>query len=658
MKRFLLYAFTLVLAVYTQFCSAQVFTLLKDINTTANSTPRPELSYNGWLYFSATDDLHGRELWKTDGTTANTQLVKDIYPGATDGGPTNFAVFNNKIFFSAKDPVNGSELWVTDGTEAGTVLFKDINPGVGDANTWGLKVFNGSLIFWANDGVHGKELWKSDGTVLGTTLLKDINVGPGNGQSPNYVLTQIGNTLFFSASDGRADLGFHGTELWKSDGTTAGTVMVKDINPGIGSDDQLAGSTPTDLIDYNGILYFRANGARENSEVWRSDGTEAGTYLLKEVNTIPNGFGTTMGSAPNDFTILNGFLLWSATNTSNGFELWKTDGTEAGTVMVKDINPAGGSAPNRLRVMGNNVYFAASDVGTGRELWKSDGTAAGTVLVKDIWQGPSDSYPWCHSVISNRLYFGAEDGTNGVEMWVTDGTEAGTHMVQDLAPGSAISNPQGIWTINGKLLMVAHTPATNWEFWVADDIVPIALPLHLLEFKGNLANNDALLQWKTENEVNTTSFVVERSTDGKNYSFVGTLPAAKAAGTNLYNYTDANIPSFGASVVYYRLRQIDADSRFTYSRIIALALDKKKNFAMLYPNPVRNEMNLTITLGRKDRLNWQLVDNNGRIIKNGSIIHSGGSMAVSIDISNISAGNYLMRLNGESLQQTIKVIKQ
>jgi ELWxxDGT repeat protein len=655
MKRFLRFSFILVLVANTHFCSAQVFTLLKDINPTTGSIPRPELSYNGWMYFSAEDGVHGRELWKTDGTSANTVLVKDIYPGATDAEPSGLVVFNNKIYFEAKDPVNGSELWVTDGTEAGTVLFKDINPGIGNSNPFPIFISNGSILFFANDGVHGKELWKSDGTVLGTTLLKDINVGSGS-SATTWAFNAIGNTVFFPAYDGAADQGFHGTELWKTDGTAAGTVMVKDINPTIHPSDQYAGSMPSDMINWNGILYFRANGAKDNSEVWRSDGTEAGTYLLKEIN--PGLSGLTSGSAPNYFSIVNGMLLFEATDLTSGFELWKTDGTEAGTVMVKDIYLAGGSSPTRLRVMGNNVYFAATDPVNGRELWKSDGTAEGTILVKDIYAGPTDSYPWCHSVISNRLYFNADDGINGTEMWVSDGSEAGTHMVQNLAPGNEISNPAGIWTINGKLLMVAITVTTNWEFWVADDIIPIALPLHLLEFKGNLANNDALLQWKTENEVNTTSFVVERSTDGSHYSPVGTITAAKTAGVNLYNYTDVNIPSFGASVVYYRLRQIDADSKFTYSRIVALALDKRKNFAMLYPNPVRNEVNLTITLSRKDRLNWQLVDNSGRIIKNGSINHSGGSMAISIDVSNISAGNYLMRLNGESLQQTIKVIKQ
>ena len=84
-------------------------------------------------YFSASDGISGPALWKTDGTSAGTVLVKDINPGVNGSRPGGFAVFNGVLYFSANDGSNGSELWKTDGTAAGTQLVKDINPEVGDS---------------------------------------------------------------------------------------------------------------------------------------------------------------------------------------------------------------------------------------------------------------------------------------------------------------------------------------------------------------------------------------------------------------------------------------------------------------------------------------------------------------------------------------------
>ena len=86
---------------------------------------------------------------------------------------------------------------------------------------------NGTLFFTADDGVNGCELWKSDGTAAGTVLVKDIR--PGSCSSCPRNLTNVNGTLFFAADDGS-----DGRELWKSDGTAAGTVLVKDICPGSG----------------------------------------------------------------------------------------------------------------------------------------------------------------------------------------------------------------------------------------------------------------------------------------------------------------------------------------------------------------------------------------------------------------------------------------
>src|SRR5439155_1715482 len=126
---------------------------------------------------------------------------------------------------------------------------------------------NGTLYFTANEGKHGRELWKSDGTATGTVLVKDIN----KGQSSSYPrdLTNLNGTLFFSANDGT-----HGGELWKSDGTDTGTVLVKDINPGTNATNGFPlGSDPEFLTNASGTLYFSADDGAHGRELWKSDGT-------------------------------------------------------------------------------------------------------------------------------------------------------------------------------------------------------------------------------------------------------------------------------------------------------------------------------------------------------------------------------------------------
>jgi ELWxxDGT repeat protein len=128
---------------------------------------------------------------------------------------------NGTLFFRANDGVNGDELWRSDGTSAGTTLVKDIVTGSGSSNPSYLANVNGTLFFRANDGVNGYELWQSDGTSAGTTLVKDIRSEPA-------VRIRFSDERERDAVLPRQD-GTNGDELWKSDGTSAGTTLVKDI---------------------------------------------------------------------------------------------------------------------------------------------------------------------------------------------------------------------------------------------------------------------------------------------------------------------------------------------------------------------------------------------------------------------------------------------
>jgi ELWxxDGT repeat protein len=426
---------------------------------------------NGTLFFRG-DDGTTAGLWKSDGTAAGTTTVVNLFLGFVPGGRGYLTNVGGTLFFVADESVHGSEVWKSDGTAAGTVLVRDVNP-TGASYPVALTDVDGTLFFGAADGpAHGRELWKSDGTAAGTALIKDINSTAGDSVSDGFA--DLNGVLYFPADDGTG-----GTELWESDGTAAGTALVKEIFPGghqagfFGQSTVPNSSYPTSLTNVNGTLFFAATDAAHGAELWKSDGTAAGTALVKDIWPASVGTGYPYGNSyPSNLTNVNGTLFFTANDGTHGTELWKSDGTDAGTVMVKDINAGASSSPRGLTVVNATLYFAANDGAHGYELWKSDGTAAGTVLVRDINPGTAGANPgsaYFDSLlnVNGTLYFAADDGTHGAELWRSDGTAAGTTIVADARPGPAGSSPAHLTTVNGTLFFTAND-GTAVGLWKSD----------------------------------------------------------------------------------------------------------------------------------------------------------------------------------------------
>ncbi len=430
--------------------------IIKVINETGgflNSSPDAFTEMDGSLYFTASNSLNGKELWKSDGTEAGTMMVKDIFTGYNSSNIESMINANGTLFFAAYTEDTGKELWKSDGTEAGTVLVKDINPGSNSSNIQRLTHVNGTLYFVAQDSNYDTELWKSDGTEAGTVRVKDINP-TGNSVDGYYntIMEVVNNTLFFTAHDGN-----YNYNLWKTDGTEVGTVLVKEINPN---------SSPyiREMVNVNNTLFFIADNGTDGAELWKSDGTETGTVMVKDIYTGPSW------SEPKQLTAFNNQLFFTASDATNARELWKSDGTETGTVRVKDINPGNYSSnPNHL-VNANGILFFIADDGTdGAELWKSDGTEAGTVRVKDInptGNSTDDSYS-IFLAVGNILYFTAHDGSYKLNIWKSDGTETGTIMVKEFNPGGSSYVPQ-IMDVNGTLFLSAMNDQIGQELWKSD----------------------------------------------------------------------------------------------------------------------------------------------------------------------------------------------
>jgi len=399
-------------------------------NAIGTSSPSYLRWAGGKLFFAARGTTGGYELWVSDGTIAGTKLLKDINTttSTASSSPRYLTeTIPGRVVFGADDGKSGVELWASDGTNAGTTII-DINkpatPITDSSSPWNVTNLFGKLLFTAYDGSSGTELWISDGTSAGTKLLKDIRPGTSSG-SP-YYFARLGNRVFFRANDGSS-----GYELWVTDGTPAGTQLFLDIRPGSSS------SSPAGLARIGDKIYFYANDGSTGGELWVTDGTTAGTKLVKDIRS------GTSSSSPRNFTPLgtSGQFLFTASDSSTGYELYISDGTAAGTKLVKDINPGtSSSSPIYLTPLAGKVYFAASDATNGRELWVSDGTAAGTTMVKDVYPGqtngnPNSSGPAYLAVLGNKIFFGANDGKVGNELWETDGTAAGTKLFLDINPG-------------------------------------------------------------------------------------------------------------------------------------------------------------------------------------------------------------------------------
>ncbi|MEA5502279.1 ELWxxDGT repeat protein, partial [Halotia wernerae UHCC 0503] len=304
--------------------------LVKDIKPGSGSSyPNKFVNINGTLYFTA----NSRELWKSDGTTEGTVLVED--PGFIDFGSPEIININGTFYFIKDDGIHGKELWKSDGTQESTVLVKDINPGAGDSfpnpeNADPLFYFephltnvNGILYFFADDGTHGGELWKSDGTENGTVLVKDINAG-SRGSVPSFNSnlnifepepTNVNGILYFLADDG-----IHGGELWASDGTPEGTVLVKDSIPGAD------GLYPSQLTNVDGILYFTADDGINGRELWA-------------LNTNPTVFNSTVSISAIDTNAVE------TDNSPASFRISRTGDTDIALAVKYTID---GTATNGI----------------------------------------------------------------------------------------------------------------------------------------------------------------------------------------------------------------------------------------------------------------------------------------------------------------------
>lgn len=349
--------------------------ILLDINPgAAGSYDQSEfMSLGSNLFFTAKTATNGTELWKTNGTTGGTVLVKDIREGNAASSPSSLSAYNGAVYFSANDGTSGGELWKSDGTAAGTVRVKDIVSGAKSANPSEFHLFKNKLYFIAEKPQPFftlYQLWVTDGTEAGTKIVYDYSI--------ILAFPTLSLAVNFPDKFCFAVTAAEGIEVWSSDGTETGTTPLRDINTQ-GNDQALlfpdiygAAFTGSDFHNrlFNGKLFMTADDGSTGNELWITNGTIDGTVLVKDINA-----GPASGITFTDFGFYtqSGFYF-SAADGTHGLELWKSNGSDGGTAMVKDINPgAGGSFDRFILFFNGHVYFAADENNDGQtELFKVD----------------------------------------------------------------------------------------------------------------------------------------------------------------------------------------------------------------------------------------------------------------------------------------------
>ncbi|RYD30830.1 MAG: hypothetical protein EOP87_15910, partial [Verrucomicrobiaceae bacterium] len=305
-------------------------------------------------------------------------------------------------YFSPKYGMSSlaSPITKTDGTIPGTIVIKTAD-GAQPKRIGNIVPFQGALYF-INPTADGKkrELWRTDGTPAGTVLVANTWYGDAT-ESINH-LSAAGGKLYFSL--------FRNSKhhIWQSDGTTAGTV---EVNPATTFATFLAPA-----VDLAGKAIILAKPASTDDIQWWSIAN--GTFT--RIESPPIAFADPGVSSYPSFAVAGSQLFFTASLNKDS-ELWVTNGTTAGTRLVKDINPGPQpSLPSSMLAVGNYVHFIASHPDYGRELWRSDGTQAGTVLAADVDPGPNSSIPHGFKAMDGRLYFSAYRRTTDRELYSVD----------------------------------------------------------------------------------------------------------------------------------------------------------------------------------------------------------------------------------------------
>ncbi|WP_347402501.1 hypothetical protein [Corallococcus macrosporus] len=401
----------------------------------------------GTLYFVTSDFDTGSVLWRSDGTEAGTVPVK-TFPGPPGVyQPTNLVAVGNRLFFQTRTDATGMELWSSDGTEDGTQLVKDITPGPADSVLDKAYEVNGRLVFFrwvpVSSSESRPELWRSDGTSAGTLRVRNFRAFTGL----SYDKLKVGNALLFFFSEET------GTTLWSTDGTLAGTTPVKQLD---------AGFTYVRGVSRPGEppLFILDDGP--NHEVWKTNGTAAGTLRLDSFGKPVNLLGA-LGSYV--------YLTSVDSPVTKRLRIDRLSLNGGGKAQVTTLpNPYASDeyaspAVRMAAVSGSDLFFSMviqsdAPVPTNVSLWATNGTAAGTrMLFNNRYVEYGYPYPVFATGTGQVLFGGAPDEDGPVLPYFTRGSVATQGQLAD------VFQPQSFTRVGNRIFFTALDATDEGQLW-------------------------------------------------------------------------------------------------------------------------------------------------------------------------------------------------
>jgi pimeloyl-ACP methyl ester carboxylesterase len=212
-------------------------------------------------------------------------------------------------------------------------------------------------------------------------------------------------------------------------------------------------------------------------------------------------------------------------------------------------------------------------------------------------------------------------------------------------------------SMNGKKMLFAGvTMPDNAIFFIITTPSPNAsLPAVWVSFTAEAVNGDAVLNWKTTDEVNVARYEIEHSTNGTNFKTVGSVSAKNNSGLNQYTFTD---PTLAAGVHYYRIRRVDIDGRAEYSVVKTLKIANGISSVSIRPNPVvGSTLTLAVTLQQNSRASIHIVGMDGKLIMQQNASLTPGVNTLNVDVTRVPAGIYLVQVQLDEELVTKKFVK-